>query len=785
MIKASSESVSTASSGLKVVVKHKRSLPNNFGIPLEEEAVKNGKRQKTATKKAYEETSNPLKWIIGTELENFSSLSLKPDHVLRPIWLCPNGHIFLETFSPIYRQAYDFLVAVSEPECRSHLFHEYQLTAYSLYAAVSIGLGTEMIIQVLDRLSKIKVPSSVEKFIRESTSSYGKVKLLLQKNRIFLESSVEEILQSLLKDDALAKARIHSEDLQEDSTNGLLVSYIGRPVQISGGISAEPPIDPQLQSEILQEVEEDLSIYSSFTERKKVFSFEVDPSQVESVKKRCSELNFPTLDEYDFRGDTILSNLPIDLKPTTCIRSYQEKCLSKIFGNGRARSGIIVLPCGAGKTLVGITASCTIKKSTLVLCTSGVSVEQWRYQFKLWSNVEDKQIARFTSDQKEYFSTSSGIIITTYTMIGFGGKRSKESLRIMEELCNREWGLVLLDEVHVVPARIFRKVLTVIKGHCKLGLTATLVREDEKIGDLNFLIGPKLYEANWLDLQRAGHIANVQCAEVWCPMAPEFYREYLDTESNGRKTLLYVMNPIKFQYCQFLIKHHEQRGDKIIVFSDNIFALKMYATKLKKPLIYGATGGEERMAVLNTFRRNPEMNSIFISKVGDTSIDLPEANVIIQISSHYGSRRQEAQRLGRILRPKANSENEFNAFFYSLVSKDTHEMYYSTKRQQFLIDQGYSFKVIASLPIDQEQDSLYYQTKQEQMELLTTVLNADEKEGHEEQLPDDFDYSKLQTCAGNTASFRRAIANTQELSGADGLVYIEKKSSGVRPKERR
>lgn len=153
------------------------------------------------------------------------------------------------------------------------------------------------------------------------------------------------------------------------------------------------------------------------------------------------------------------------------------------------------------------------------------------------------------------------------------------------------------------------------------------------------------------------------------------------------------MNPKKFQICQYLIHYHESRGDKIIVFSDNVYALQSYATKLKKPFIHGSTSQQERLRVLQNFQHNPAMNTLFLSKVGDTSIDLPEATCLIQISSHFGSRRQEAQRLGRILRAKRRNDEGFNAFFYTLVSKDTEEMYYSTKRQQFLIDQGYSFKV--------------------------------------------------------------------------------------------
>jgi len=360
------------------------------------------------------------------------------------------------------------------------------------------------------------------------------------------------------------------------------------------------------------------------------------------------------LEEYDFRNDAANPDLAISLKPGVQHRPYQDKAMAKMFGNGRARSGVVVLPCGAGKTLVGVTAAARIRKSTLVLVTNQVSVDQWRHQFRLWTNLQDHNIARFTADAREHFEGDAGVCVTTYTMVAFSGRRSAEAARVMEDLSRREWGLLIMDEVHVVPAAMFRRVIGIVKAHCKLGLTATLVREDSLIADLNFLIGPKLYEANWLDLTRAGHIARVQCAEVWCPMTREFYREYLRPGgTQGRRALLYAMNPSKFAACALLVDYHERfRRDKVIVFSDNIFALREYAVRLRRPFIYGGTGHAERTRVLARFKTDPSVNTVFLSKVGDNSIDIPEANVLIQISSHAGSRRQEAQRLGRILRAK-------------------------------------------------------------------------------------------------------------------------------------
>jgi DNA excision repair protein ERCC-3 len=696
-------------------------------------------------------------------------LRLKPDHGSRPLWVSDKAHVFLESFSPLSEAAQDFLVAVAEPVSRPSFMHEYRLTAYSLYAAVSVGLETETIVSVLAKLSKVGLPEGVVAFIRSCTVSYGKVKLVLRHNRYWVESQHPSVLQTLLKDPVISAARASAED-------GPLV--VSRPAAngANGAPRTQGPED--IYETILaigrEDDDDDESVGITATTATfakdgdgggEAHAFEILPSQVEVVKRRCIELEYPTLEEYDFRNDRLNPDLAIGLRPGTAVRPYQERSLGKMFGNGRARSGIIVLPCGAGKTLVGITAACTVRKSTLVLCTSAVSVEQWRQQFRLFTDARDAQVARFTSDCKERFAgPGGGILISTYTMVAYGGRRSYEARRIMDFVRAHEWGLLLLDEVHVVPANVFRRVLTTVAAHAKLGLTATLVREDDKIDDLNFLIGPKLYEANWLDLARQGHIARVQCAEVWCPMPADFYRAYLG-EASRRRRLLYVMNPAKVQACQFLIRYHEARGDKVIVFSDNVFALKAYALRLGKPFIYGPTSQVERMRVLQQFQSNPALNTIFLSKVGDTSIDLPEATCLIQISSHYGSRRQEAQRLGRILRAKRRNDDGFNAFFYSLVSRDTEEMYYSAKRQQFLIDQGYAFKVITELRGLGETPGLAYATPKEQLELLHAVLMANETDAEDEQLDLADDVEALPVL--------RKKAALRTISGADDMAYLE------------
>ncbi|KAJ3615568.1 hypothetical protein Zmor_016318 [Zophobas morio] len=302
-------------------------------------------------------------------------------------------------------------------------------------------------------------------------------------------------------------------------------------------------------------------------------------------------------------------------------------------------------------------------------------------------------------------------------------------------------GLLIMDEVHVVPAAMFRKAMERISCHCKVGLTATLVREDEKTTDLNYLIGPKLYEANWLELQNSGYIAKVQCSEVWCPMSPCFFDEYLNLANKEKRLLLWTMNPNKYRACEILIKRHERLGHKIIVFSDCVFALEHYAKTFKAPYIYGKTSQRDRKHILDRFMTQQNISTLFLSKIGDNSIDLPDANVLIQISSHFGARRQEAQRLGRILRKgrkKTCEFSEYNAFFYDIVSCDTREMYYASKRQQFLVDQGYAFQIITKLE-GMDDPELLFSSEEDQLRLLEIVLAAKDEDALEE-LGDNDDF---------------------------------------------
>ncbi|KAJ3174729.1 hypothetical protein HDU87_006978 [Geranomyces variabilis] len=714
----------------------------DFDAHIREHVADPSRFAKFKVEEVADETHNNVTHDMASRLfeKDYTFLAQKPDHRLRPLWVCDDGRIILEAFSSLAPQAQDFLITIAEPVSRPARIHEFKLTAYSLYAAVSVGMETDTILGVLERFSKVTLPERVKKFIRECTSAYGKAKLVLKDNRYYIESTYPDVLKRLLTNADISKARV----IRDESAIGKLDGR-GKEPGFSGatGIDAGPKkgedegLGAVITLDTLDDEDEDDEDESEF-----VHSFEIDKSLVEEVKKHCIGMDYPLMEEYDFRHDDMTPNLDMDLSPQTTIRDYQEKSLSKMFGGGggRARSGIIVLPTGAGKTLVGITAACTVKKSTLVLCTNALSVDQWTKEFRNWSTLKEGQIAKFTSDEKMKFVGDAGIVVSTYTMISHSGERSASTARMIEWINSVEWGLMILDEVHVVPAAVFRRVLTTVSAHTKLGLTATLVREDDKIEDLNFLIGPKLFEANWMDLAHRGHIAKVEATEIWCGMTTEFYQEYRDSQHAGKRRLLTVMNPNKFQACEYLIKAREAEGDKIIVFSDNVFALEYYAKKMRKPFIYGKTSNQERTEVLKKFRSSePGMfQTVFLSKVGDTSLDLPEATCLIQISSMFGSRRQEAQRMGRILRAKRRNEEGFRSRFYTLITTDTEEVAFSAKRKTFLIDQGYEYKIIPNLeqliPKDQR-SKLHLYTWSEQQTLLEQLKQTDMDAIDGEELP--------------------------------------------------
>lgn len=678
--------------------------------------------------------------------DDFQHLKLQPDHTTRPLWVLPDGRIYFESYHPRFSQVVDFLIAIAEPVSRPEIIHEYQITMLSLSAAVATGIEVQQIMAVLVKLSKNLLDDVFLQYIKDQGRSIGKLKMVLRNNRYYLESSEKELLQRLCMNPDIQNSLTQRDAVAADDT---------------AAVEGETT------------------------------SYEVNSLRVEAVKSAAHQMQMPLLAEYEYAQDVGGHNpvLPIFLRPTTGLRPYQQRALSKMFAiDGVAKSGIVVLPCGAGKTLLGIAAATRVQRRTLVLTTTAVAVDQWRRQFIQYTTVPPEQVYTLTADNKQPMvdaETKATVLISTYSMMGFTGKRSAEGEAVLTQVQELEWGLLLVDEVQVMPAKTFRSVATTAKFHCCLGLTATLVREDDLIKDLHWLIGPKLYEASWQQLQEDGFIARVRCVEVWCQMASAFFSEYLkavDNKDEAIRRALWTSNPNKLTICEYLIRFHEARGDKAIVFSDNIYILEKFAMKLKRYFICGKVDMRERMKILQEFQESPNCNTIFLSKVGDNAIDIPCASVIIQISAHYGSRRQEAQRLGRILRPKPrafNASTKYNAFFYSLVSRDTQEMYYANRRQQFLVEQGYNYHVLRDSCVERmESNDLIYSSDEAQLQLLKQVLEGVRSGDSREAEDDDIALhdgssggakaSKPEVSGGAGGGGARAVEERVSLAGLSG-----------------
>ena len=562
---------------------------------------------------------------------DFSTLQLKPDHERRPIWVCPNGRVFLDTSSPIYRQAYDFLIAISDLVCRPQFIHEYQITSYSLYAAASLGLQTEDILSGLTRLSKVLLAPELEAFVREKTERCGKVKLLLNKTRYFVESIYPEVLQELLKQPVIADARIDDKRKPIDPAAALPSSappsssapssYSARQAEqarkrfearalqerlddaaqlrdpatgflVSSSAENAAVILPGTNNAVADEraamglAEFERVINDDLPLSTKVLSFELAADKVEAVRRCCNEVSYPMLEEYDFAKDNSTPDLPIHLKPSAQIRDYQEKSLSKMFGNGRARSGIIVLPCGAGKVTRATAHTQSIpshptvgaSRSPCALCALASPPDARGHHRRCDS---EEECARAVHDGRgggpvaasvpalvdtaqqvhlpvhqlsqgqvyhgragAHHHVQHGVVLGqtqrpgrrdhgAHHHAGVGPHHTRRGRRHQyrrsplpshsHSLSSSTFSLgarasplrcrcsVHRGQVHVAPAKMFRKCVSVTHSRSKLGLTATLVREDNLVDDLFYLIGPKLYEANWLDLQTAGYIATVQC----------------------------------------------------------------------------------------------------------------------------------------------------------------------------------------------------------------------------------------------------------------------------------
>lgn len=507
--------------------------------------------------------------------------------------------------------------------------HTYRMTPLSLWNAASSGLGVEHIIGVLNRYGKFDVPLQVKQNVSHFVGRYGLVKLVLDGQRMMLVAEDAELLEKL-------------------SGYKSLQSYF------IGGTSAEGTL-------------------------------EISPVYRGMIKQDLIRLGFPVQDLAGYHhGET----LPIRLRESTAagepflLRDYQRAAADAFYNGERLHggSGVVVLPCGAGKTVIGIAALARLQCAALILTTNVASVRQWKRELLDKTDLDEELVGEYCGDRKEV----RPVTIATYQILTHR-HRKEDGFSHMSLFSERDWGLIVYDEVHLLPAPVFRATAD-IQATRRLGLTATLVREDGREEDVFSLVGPKLFEAGWKDLEHKGWVAQVRCTEVRVPM-PDAVRETYSQAEARHKHRIAGENPVKLDVLIGLLDRHKEAPTLVI--GQYLDQLKLISETVGAPMISGETPHEERDELYERFNRG-DIRTLVVSKVANFAIDLPDARVAIQVSGSFGSRQEEAQRLGRILRPKREDNR---AYFYSLVSDDTREQDFSIHRQLFLLEQGYRYEI--------------------------------------------------------------------------------------------
>jgi DNA excision repair protein ERCC-3 len=541
-----------------------------------------------------------------------------------PLIVQSDRTVLLEVDGPRYADARDALAVFAELVKSPEHIHTYRITPLSIWNAKAAGHSAEEMVEALTSLAKYPVPQNIVRDIQDYAARYGRVRLVRDGSRLILES-----------EDALL--------LQEAWSNKAVRRYL--------------------------------------MERLSLQRIEVDPAMRGHVKQAMIRIGYPV---EDLAGFVDGGPLAIALDGARfSVRRYQEAAVEAFWAGGSARggSGVVVLPCGAGKTIVGMGAMAKVGRKTLVLTTNLTAVRQWREELLAKCRIEPGDIGEYTGERKEI----RPVTLSTYQILTY--RRSKtETFVHFGLLSGNDWGLIIYDEVHLLPAPVFR-VTAEIQATRRLGLTATLVREDGKEDEVFTLIGPKRYDVPWKELERQGYIAQASCTEVRVPLLDEHQRLRYATADKREKFRIASENPRKMDTLKRLLHRHE--GELVLVIGQYLRQLREIARLVRAPLITGKTPNDERSDLYGKFRRG-EIRVLVVSKVGNFAIDLPDASVLVQVSGTFGSRQEEAQRLGRILRPKSDGGQ---AHFYSLVTRDTADQDFAQNRQLFLTEQGYSYRI--------------------------------------------------------------------------------------------
>ncbi|MHC4841846.1 MAG: DNA repair helicase XPB [Planctomycetota bacterium] len=537
--------------------------------------------------------------------------------------------ILLEVDHEMYAEARDALAAFSELVKSPEHIHTYRITPLSLWNAAASGHTPEEVVESLQRFSRYEVPELVVSETLEYMGRYGRLVLEKADEKFVLKSDDAELLAMIAKHKTVERWFLEMTD-----ANTLPLVDGARGV----------------------------------------------------VKQHLVKLGFPV---EDIAGYTPGAPLEINMREQTIggkefgLRHYQQEAREVFYAGGgpKGGSGTVVLPCGAGKTIVAIGAMDLVQAQTLILTANVVAVRQWIREILDKTDLKEDMIAEYTGDSKAI----APVTVATYQIVTYR-KRKTQDFPHFEIFNKADWGLIIYDEVHLLPAPVFRATAD-IQSRRRLGLTATLVREDGHEEDVFSLVGPKRYDVPWRDLEKQGWIATADCTEVRVNM-PGSQRIPYAMAGQRDQYRLAAENPQKMDVLEALLMLH--KGDRVLVIAQYLDQLHELAERFGLERIEGKTPTKKREELYKKFR-DGELDALAVSKVGNFAVDLPDANVMVQLSGTFGSRQEEAQRLGRILRPK---EDGSLAHFYTIVTRESRDQEFAANRQLFLVEQGYRYGIV-------------------------------------------------------------------------------------------
>jgi DNA excision repair protein ERCC-3 len=535
-----------------------------------------------------------------------------------PLIVQSDKTLLLEVGHPMADECRRAIAPFAELERAPEHVHTYRVTPLALWNARAAGHDAEQVVDALLRYSRYPVPHALLVDVAETMSRYGRLRL------------------------------------EKHPSYGLVLTTTDRAV--------------------LEEVLRAKSVKPLLGRRFDEDTVAVHPSERGTLKQALLKLGWPA---EDLAGYVDGEHHPIELvEDGWRLRDYQREAADAFWAGG---SGVVVLPCGAGKTIVGAAAMARAQATTLILVTNTVSAHQWKQELLRRTSLTADEIGEYTGTRKEI----RPVTIATYQVMT---TKRQGVYRHLELFDARDWGLIIYDEVHLLPAPIFRRTAD-LQARRRLGLTATLVREDGREGDVFSLIGPKRYDAPWKEMENQGWIAPADCVEVRVTLSDEERLAYAMAEPDDQYRLC-ATTPAKTRVAEALVRRHA--GERVLVIGQYIDQLDELGRHLGAPVVKGETTVRERERLFQEFRAG-KIPVLVVSKVANFSIDLPEATVAIQVSGTFGSRQEEAQRLGRVLRPKPDGGG---ARFYAVVSRDTKDQEYAAHRQRFLAEQGYAYRIV-------------------------------------------------------------------------------------------